>query len=296
MLILFPSEPMSPKSVDADFKEEHQAAEKAGFETALYSHEALEKGNHSEALRQLSMRSSSQRTLLRGWMLPGELYASFYENLGQRNYQLETNPKAYEEAHYLPLAWPHIQGHTARSAWTRSDSPDEAWQLYQSFKSKPAIIKDWVKSAKSRWHEACYIPANTAEQGFHEITKNFRNERGRLFNRGTVLREFLPLRRTGEDLRGQPIVDETRLFFWQHQLLVRPRPRSPGPLDQEKLWLQVVSRFASPFLSMDIAQLEDGTWRIIEVGDGGVSGLPSGLDPQDFYENLKKAIGGPSND
>jgi hypothetical protein len=45
---------------------------------------------------------------------------------------------------------------------------------------------------------------------------------------------------------------------------------------------------------MDIAQLDDGTWRIIEVGDGGVSGLPSGLDPQDIYENLELAIRGAS--
>jgi hypothetical protein len=204
VLILFPNEPMSPKFVDSEFKEELLAAQKAGFESALYSHEDLEKGNHSEALKRLPERSTNQRTLLRGWMLPGELYASFYENLRQRNYQLETSPQAYEEAHYLPLAWPHIKDLTAPSAWNSSDSPDEAWQLYQGFKSEPAIIKDWVKSAKSRWHEACYIPANTSEPRFREIYKNFRGERGRLFNRGIVLRKFLPLRQTGEDLRGQP--------------------------------------------------------------------------------------------
>lgn len=48
----------------------------------------------------------------------------------------------------------------------------------------------------------------------------------------------------------------------------------------------ISSRFSSPFITIDEAYLTDGTWKIVEVGDGGVSGLPMGLDPERFYGSL----------
>jgi hypothetical protein len=48
----------------------------------------------------------------------------------------------------------------------------------------------------------------------------------------------------------------------------------------------VAKRFSSPFITVDVAHLIDGTWSIVEVGDGGVSGLPIGLEPERFYGAL----------
>ena len=85
-----------------------------------------------------------------------------------------------------------------------------------------------MKSAKSRWKDACYIPASTTRERFGEMFGIFRQERGRLFNRGVVLREFLPLVERGSDILGLPVAEETRLSFWQGDCLVPPAAARPA--------------------------------------------------------------------
>ena len=56
------------------------------------------------------------------------------------------------------------------------------------------------------------------------------------------------------------------------------------PFPPEKL-IEKYRNLPSPYYTVDFAQLSDDSWRIIEAGDGGVSGLPEGQDP---YENYRK--------
>ena len=42
----------------------------------------------------------------------------------------------------------------------------------------------------------------------------------------------------------------------------------------------------SVFYIVDFAELEDGTWKIIETGDGSVSGLSDGQDARSFFRKL----------
>jgi hypothetical protein len=51
-------------------------------------------------------------------------------------------------------------------------------------------------------------------------------------------------------------------------------------------WTQIASRFQSSFLTIDVDLLADGSRRIVETGDGQVSGLPIGMDPARFYASL----------
>ncbi len=285
-VILFPHEPSSPDTIDSEFVVEVEAARSVGFSTGFYDHKAVAAGNPKEGLASLCSCETQQSLILRGWMLPGQTYSSLYSTLVTKNYCPVTAPDDYAQAHYLPFAYPLIDGHTPRSAWIEGDDPDAAWELYQGFRAKDSIIKDWVKSAKKRWQEACYIPANTDETRFREIYRAFRAERGKLFNRGVVLREFMPIVERGSDIRGLPIVEEIRLFFWQGKVLVRPEERSPSPMDEADRWEEIASRFTSPFITIDVAYLTDGTWKIVEVGDGGVSGLPMGMEPTRFYAAL----------
>lgn len=287
MILLFPCEPFSPARVDPDFPQEYDAARLVGFRCITYSHEDLEQGLISECLKLLPPSGGGQRVLLRGWMVPGETYRLLYSGLVERGYLPVTAPESYDEAHYLPLAYRITADHTARSEWIEGDDPDAAWTLYQNFRDHDAIIKDWVKSAKSRWKDACYIPAGTSHERFTEIFRAFREERSRLFNRGVVLREFLPLLERGSDIRGLPVVEETRLFFWQGECLVPADRRSPSPMAEIARWTGLARKFQSDFLTIDVALLEDGTWKVVETGDGQVSGLPMGLDPERFYAALR---------
>jgi hypothetical protein len=47
-----------------------------------------------------------------------------------------------------------------------------------------------------------------------------------------------------------------------------------------------VRLFGCRFITTDLAQLADGGWRVVEVGDGQVSDLPSSADPADLYVHL----------
>lgn len=126
----------------------------------------------------------------------------------------------------------------------------------------------------------------TSEEGFREIYRIFREERSKLFNRGVVLREFIPIVEKGSDVRGLPIIEETRLFFWKGKVVVPPKAESPSAMDEIARWEMIAARFRSSFMTIDVAHLQDGSWKIVEVGDGGVSGLPVGLDPERFFAAL----------
>lgn len=289
LTILFPHQPFEPSKIDSVFEEEFKAARLVGFPTAFYDHEALEAGDSKEAFFRLPETREKSRTIFRGWMIPGERYQEGFDEITRKGYHPQVPPASFEEAHYLPLAYQHIEGESPRSGWIRGDDPNGAWQLYQDFCYKDCIIKDWVKSAKSRWKDGCYIPAGTDEERFREIYQVFRETRGKLFNRGVVLREFMPIIERGSSLGGLPVIEETRLFFWQGKILVRPQGRTPSPLDEEERWLKIAARFKSPFMTIDVALLDDGSWKVVEVGDGGVSGLPMGLDPERFFSALWNA-------
>ena len=154
MRILFPCDPLKRTKVDPEFALESEAAIRAGFEQAFFSHEEVESGDFASAVRTCPKES----LLLRGWMITGEQYSGLSAALEERGARLVTTPAAYEEAHYLPLAYPQFATVTARTRWIAGDEPAAAWELYQDFREKDALIKDWVKSAKHRWREACFLP------------------------------------------------------------------------------------------------------------------------------------------
>ena len=291
-LILFPRNEFSPAKVDPEFETEYEAAKLVGFPLGLYSHEAAEAGTICDSIPLIRKSEAGPHSaILRGWMLNASRYAALYSQLDDHGIELCTSPIDYEQAHYLPNAYPFIEADTARSAWIEGDDPDEAWQLYEGFRNSDAIIKDWVKSAKRKWQEACFIPAGTSQARFHEIFHQFRQERGARFNRGVVLREYMPIVQRGGDIHGLPIMEETRLYFWQGQVLTSPDSRTPSPVDELDRWEVIARRFSSPFITIDVALLRDDSWKIVEVGDAGVSGLPMGYEAMRFYAGLWNRLG-----
>lgn len=46
------------------------------------------------------------------------------------------------------------------------------------------------------------------------------------------------------------------------------------------------------FLTIDMARQQNGLWIIIEVGDGRVSGLPTSIKRDAFYQSLARLAGG----
>lgn len=290
MYLLLPNNLLEPRQADPHFAAEAQAAKNAGFPILLYSFEQLRSTQSGARIIKTAAPAPGTPVLHRGWMLSDHEYLQLYTALVEAGYQPVTAPSAYNEAHYLPLAYSKLAGHTPESAWITGRDPEAAWALYQSFWDQDAILKDWVKSAKYRWREACFIPWHTTRYRFFEIFQNFLEDRSSLFEKGVVLRRYHPLRQEGVDMRGMPIVEEYRLYFVNKRLLF-PVGDGDGPMQELDRWERIACTLESDFLSMDVARQRDGSWIVIEVGDGGVSGLPPSLDPQIFFDALARAFG-----
>lgn len=293
MKVLFPNHPLKGRLPDPDYETEFAAARDAGFECELYSLDDLRAGNPNEATR-FCRESSSEAELIihRGWMMSDVLYAALFEALVAKGYAPVATPKQYAEAHYLPNWYGLVEGRTPESVWVEGKDVAGAWQKYEDLGRPAAIMKDFVKSAKHRWAEACFIPAGTERGRFEEILKAFLEARGSLFEKGIVLRRFHELVKLADDMRGQPVHEEYRLFMWGGKVLAStPAIRGAGPLERIADWENIARRFRNPFISMDIARQADGSWIIIEVGDGGVSGLPGSIEPGDFYRALRERAG-----
>ena len=50
--------------------------------------------------------------------------------------------------------------------------------------------------------------------------------------------------------------------------------------------IQKYRNLDSPYYTVDYAELEDGSWRVIEAGDGEVSGLSDGQDYEQYFRAL----------
>jgi hypothetical protein len=287
MNILFPDAPLDPTKVDPDFADQADAATAALLPWSLVSFEALV---HEDAPGRAVRRvpEGAGPCLYRGWMLKPAAYASLAAALARKGAPLLVTPDAYEYAHHLPGWYPDFRDVTARTVWTTSADPDAAREALKNLPDGPAVVKDYVKSAKHRWKEACFIPDVRDEVAAMNVICEFLAEQEGDLNGGVVLRTFRPYPSRGVEARtGMPLIDERRLFLWRGEPL--------AIIGDERALLQApalrdaIARLRSPFVSLDLARLADGTWEVVEVGDGQVSGLRD-LALERFFGALRTAV------
>lgn len=281
MNILVPCDPVNSREVEPDFADQAAAAERAGFAVHLLSFEDLVyESTPRRAVRRVP--EDAGPCLYRGWMLKPPAYAALAAALDTRGAPLLVGPSAYVYAHQLPGWYSDFQRVTAPTVWTASGDLEEARAALRRLPPGPAIVKDYVKSAKHRWHEACFIPDTRDEVAALGVVQTFLDEQGADLNGGVVLRAYRPYPSRGVDERtGAPIIEERRVFLWRGRPLVIQGDEAA--LLDEPLITDALSRVRSPFVSLDVARLNDGRWEVVELGDGQVSGLRD-MDPRAFFE------------
>jgi len=111
-----------------------------------------------------------------------------------------------------------------------------------------------------------------------------------------VIREFVKLRNYGTMPSGIPISHEFRCFFYKDQLLSKAYYWSNEDITPEdnipKAFIEDVARRGKDninFWVADLAQTEDGSWIVVELNDGCMSGL-SRNDPDVLYSRLKEEL------
>jgi hypothetical protein len=299
MLVIFCADPLHAQEPDSTYVEEAGAADDAGFECALISYEALVEGdNPARAIRSVAARPVETPALYRGWMLRSEHYGRLFEALVARNVRLINTPSHYQHTHYLPESYSIIKEQTPATVWMATGPEvdvDAVMALLRAFNDAPVIVKDFVKSQKHHWAEACYIPSAADRQAVERVVRCFVALQGPDLSGGLVFRAFADLEPLAAHPRsGMPLALEYRTFY------LDGRPLYTAPYWDEgdytavtpppDLFLDVARAVESRFFTMDVARRRDGTWIIVELGDGQVAGLPQSADPRDFYARLKTIL------
>lgn len=298
MRLIYCSDYWNPHSPDAAYEAEAEAAQKAGLAYSLINFEALvEQQDARRAAYRVQATSNEEAALYRGWMLRPQIYERLYQTLAEKGLRLINTPTAYQHCHYLPESYAVIAGHTPLSTWLWAGadvSIDEVMKTLRQFGDKAVIVKDFVKSRKHEWHEACYIPSASDQDAVERVVRRFLRLQGEDLNEGLVFREFVefePL--TTHSKSGMPLTREYRLFVLDGRIILAIPYWEEGdyldkvgdalPLDN---FQKVAQKVLSRFFTMDIARRVDGTWNIVELGDGQVAGLPARADIAAFYQAL----------
>ncbi|UGT54427.1 ATP-grasp domain-containing protein [Nocardia asteroides] len=277
---LFCSDPLNPRRVDDHFAAQAEAVRTAGGNIALLDHDALIAGEPGAAVRRVPR--SAGTVWYRGWMIPVDRYHDLAQVLSGRDCVLATAPECYAKAHELPGWYEPFAGLTPRSVWTATkpgEVPGESVlaELAGSLRAGPGIVKDYVKSRKHEWDTACYVSDLRDTAALKRIVEWFVELQEEFLTGGVVLREFEDFT---DDADGRAA--EARVWWLDGEpVLVGPHPDDPAVCPEPDLSAvgQAVSALGCRFVTTDVARRADGSWRVIEVGDGQVSDLPSGVDP-----------------
>lgn len=275
--ILFPSSFFDVNRIDPDLAAEYEAACAAGnFRTILFGYDAW----FNENRLRLSMRPDEDVfAIYRGWMMKPEQYRAFHEALARRRIHLVTTPEMYETLHLFPKVYPLIREDTAEILTFPLHEQIDVERVKARFKR--FMVKDYVKSVKGTEFPAVFDDTITQEafDGWMEV---FYRYRGNLLTGGVCVKEFLPLKRYD----GK--TNEFRVFYFRHEVISACRNSLQAnytPAPPQELILKW-RNLPSDFYTVDFAELEDGSWKIIETGDGSVSGLSDGQDPSSFFRKL----------
>lgn len=300
-IILFPSEPFSPKEVDSAFSSEYEAAKLAGFKVYLFDHDEFVKTqNFKTNLPLIPEGVPNKQIILRSWMLRVNSYNALYGHLTMMGYDLINGTRQYTNCHHFPEVFPLIKELTSKAWWSGKHlNPEEIewsnvhWQPIRDFFDGDVIIKDYVKSEKGE-PDLFILSKSLTEQEFNNRIQRFKEARGKLFNAGIVFKEVVPLKKY-ETSNGF-VTNEWRIFCLNKDFIyVNLNVESDKDLPMAKpefiiKCYEIAKTIDSNFFTIDVAEKEDGSWMILETGDGQVSGLPIKCMPLGFYTKLKEHL------
>lgn len=224
--------------------------------------------------------------IYRGWMMKPEQYKRFCDELKTMGLEPFTSPVCYERMHCFPNAGEMFDDQTPRFLVFPEENgvvhidADEVNAEFDRF-----MFKDYVKSVKGTSFPKCiHTPVSQAE--LDSLIEEFTRLRGELFTGGIVLKEFVDL-----ELYGDRPNEWREFFFNGVSLGVRRNSNQPAncPEPPEE-YLSTRNIVICPFYTIDYAELVDGTWTIIEAGDGQVSGLAASDNPTRFYEEMARRV------
>lgn len=260
---LFCSDPLAPRRVDPQYAAEAELVRDADAQLALLDHDALLAGDVAAAVRRVP--ADLGPAWYRGWMIPTDAYAALADALDARGVTLLTSPHDYRRAHELPGWYATFAPVTSPSVWSVG-APGDIAALVAPLPPGPGIVKDYVKSRKHEWLEACYLPDLGDLTAVEAVIGTFVERQAEFLAGGVVVRAYEDFDASGE----------ARVWWLDGTaVLVTPHPDTPElrPEPELSAVAPLVAALGCRFVTTDLARRTDGEWRVIEVGDAQVSGI-----------------------
>lgn len=265
-----------------------RAALAAGFDLVSLPTALLRADEVAPALADVPPRATPEPAIWIGTIPDEPTYRAVHQTLAASNIQLLNNPESHLEIFEFDRAYLKIADLTARSVTITDLAEIESAARTIGL---PAFIKGSLLSRKHSGWRACV--ATTIDELRDLAAALLRRpylSRGRV-----IVRELLPLRRFTVPASDFPIGREFRVFLLDGEPVGHgyywPYLGDWATLDPSEeaavltLARTAARRFAARLVALDIGQLEDRTWRVIETGDPQFSGL-SFIDPRPLWRSL----------
>lgn len=275
--ILFPSSYFSAKEVDEDLQKEYEAVKETGlFDIIIFGYD---KWFNEGKLVLNNIPDSPCSAVMRGWMMKPEKYSVFYEELHNKNINLITTPEEYNLMHIFPNVYNIFGNDTAKM---------KIFPLYEQIDVESVkktfdrfMIKDFVKSVKGTEFPRFFDSSVTQEE-FDGYMETFYKYRGDLLTGGICVKEFLDLKYYNEK------TNEYRVFYINNKTASVCRNSGQGQYTNQppEDLIRKYSSLPSRYYTVDYAELSDGTWKVIEAGDGSVSGLSENQNIYSYFRTL----------
>ena len=275
--ILFPSDYFNRNKIDTELEQEYIAAKKAGFGVMLFDYSSW---FESKKLV-LNQNVDCDLVLYRGWMMKPELYCEFEKQLKGLGYYLIVDSSSYKRLHEFVHVYPIIRNDTAPimkfPLHTRIDV-----EFIKSTLGR-FMVKDYVKSVKGSDFPV-YFDSTITQSEFDNWMEKFYEYRGDLLTGGICIKKYLDLKKYDSH------TNEYRAFYYHNELMILMKS-SNQIIEYCKPPVELINKYKmldSPFFTIDFAELEDGSWTVIECGDGQVSGITDSSQTELFYKLLKE--------
>ena len=281
MLILFPSDYFDPKQPEIDYKKEYEAVcHLPDFKIILYNYDSF---TQNEPLKIQPNDYYTGKCIYRGWMLTPNQYKTLFAFLEKSSITLINTPKEYDYCHLFPYVYPQIEQYTPKMLYFEYEQPIDWDAVNKTFTR--FMVKDYVKSVKGHDFPTFFETPIKSEDMNLYIAK-FIKLRSSLFTGGIAFKEYVNLK------KYENKTNEYRAFYLCNKLLSLSRNSNQSDscsLPPQEL-LDKFKTLQSQYYTVDFAELSDGSWIVLETGDGQVSGLSPGQWEFKYYEDMRHIL------
>jgi ATP-grasp domain, R2K clade family 3 len=246
MRFLFPSDYFHPQQTDPAYAEQFAHLQNLGFETAVISLEALSSGS----AKIFPTPDPGSNIIYRGWMLSAQDYSQLVHVAIRSGANMWISEQEYLSTHHLPNWYPLIRDLTPETHFFSIDEDLE--KALNKLGWSKFFIKDYVKSLKTSLGSIIHQPSEISQ-----VVAEMQKFRGTIEG-GICVRQV-------EDF----ITETEQRYFVINGRAFAVDPDAKIPFIVEKC----ASRINSKFFSVDAIERRDSCQRIVEIGDGQVSGL-----------------------